>query len=98
VSDQEQYSAGGDSADSPQQAVPPEPDVTATAETPATPTEPTKTVASGDEVDLDAIEQDLTDTEVALSRLADGTYWTDEVTGQPLSDEVLSANPTARRA
>jgi RNA polymerase-binding transcription factor DksA len=51
-----------------------------------------------DVVDLDAIEADLRDVEVALDRLADGTYWTDEVTGQPIPDEVLVHDPTARRA
>jgi RNA polymerase-binding transcription factor DksA len=50
------------------------------------------------DVDLDAIERDLTGVEVALSRLAEGTYWTDEVTGSPLPDHVLAADPTARRA
>lgn len=49
-------------------------------------------------VDLDAIERDLTAVEAALGRLADGTYYTDEITGQPLSDELLSVDPTARRA
>jgi RNA polymerase-binding transcription factor DksA len=49
-------------------------------------------------VDLDAIENDLRNVEVALDRLADGTYWTDEVTGQPIPDDVLVRDPTARRA
>jgi RNA polymerase-binding transcription factor DksA len=49
-------------------------------------------------VDLDTIERDLSAVEVALTRLADGTYWTDEVTGQPIPDEVLVHDPTARRA
>jgi hypothetical protein len=49
-------------------------------------------------VDLDAIEADLRNVEVALDRLADGTYWTDEVTGQPIPDDVLVRDPTARRA
>jgi len=48
--------------------------------------------------DLDAIETDLADVEVALVRLETGTYWTCEVTGQELPDELLAANPTARRA
>lgn len=51
-----------------------------------------------DAVDLDAVEHDLTAVEVALNRLADGTYWTDEVTGQPIPDDVLVHNPLARRA
>ena len=48
-------------------------------------------------VDLDAVERDLTAVEVALNRLADGTYWTDEVTGQPIPEDVLVRNPLARR-
>jgi RNA polymerase-binding transcription factor DksA len=48
-------------------------------------------------IDLDGIERDLAGVEVALSRLDAGTYWTDEVTGQALSDELLAANPTVRR-
>jgi len=47
---------------------------------------------------LDAIEQDLADVETALARLEAGTYWTDEVTGQEIPDEVLAQRPTARRA
>lgn len=49
-------------------------------------------------VSLDQIEQDLADVETALARLEAGTYWTDEVTGQPLPDELLAQRPTARRA
>ena len=49
-------------------------------------------------VDLDAIEADLRNVELALNRLADGTYWTDEITGQPIPDDVLVRDPTARRA
>ena len=48
-------------------------------------------------IDLDSIERDLADIEVALTRLDTGTYFTDEVTGQPIADEVLIANPLARR-
>jgi len=48
-------------------------------------------------VDLDAIERDLADVEVALARLDAGTYWTDEVTGDPLPHDLLAADPTARR-
>ena len=47
--------------------------------------------------DLDAIETDLADVEVALSRLELGTYWTCEVTGQELDDDLLEVRPTARR-
>lgn len=49
-------------------------------------------------VDLDAVERDLTAVEVALNRLADGTYWTDEITGQPIPEDVLVDDPLARRA
>ena len=49
-------------------------------------------------LDLDAVERDLADVEAALGRLDDGTYWTDEITGEPLDDELLAARPTARRA
>jgi RNA polymerase-binding transcription factor DksA len=56
--------------------------------------------AASDEAspDLDGIERDLDAVDAALGRLADGTYWTDEVTGQPVPDDVLAADPTARRA
>lgn len=50
------------------------------------------------EVDLDAIERDLAGVERALERLSDGTYWTDEVTGEPIAAHVLADDPTARRA
>jgi hypothetical protein len=49
-------------------------------------------------LDLDAIHGDLADVEVALQRLDDGTYWIDEVSGAPLSDDLLIRNPLARRA
>ncbi len=49
-------------------------------------------------LDLDAIDQDLTDVETALQRLDAGTYFVDEITGAPLSQEMLNSNPTARRA
>ena len=48
-------------------------------------------------LDLDAIEQDLADVETALQRLDDGTYWNDEITGQPIDPSHLAANPTSRR-
>ena len=47
---------------------------------------------------LDHIAQELTDVENALERLEDGSYFTDEITGAPLSDELLASRPTARRA
>ncbi len=51
----------------------------------------------GTPIDLDAIEADLAGVEIALARLEDGSYWTCEVTGQPLPDDLLAANPVARR-
>ena len=54
--------------------------------------------APADEIDLDAVEADLDGVDAALTRLADGTYWTDEVTGAPIPPEVLDADPLARRA
>ena len=55
-------------------------------------------VSDSQPINLDQIEQDLADVETALARLEAGTYWTDEVTGQPLPDELLAQRPTARRA
>lgn len=49
------------------------------------------------QVDLTAIEHDLSGVEHALQRLDDGTYWTDEVTGDSIGDAVLAADPVARR-
>lgn len=48
-------------------------------------------------LNLDAIEADLAGVDVALSRLDDGTYWTDEATGAPLDAALLESHPTARR-
>lgn len=48
-------------------------------------------------LDLDAIEQDLADVDAALARLDADTYWTDEVTGEILSEELLTKRPTARQ-
>lgn len=49
-------------------------------------------------LDLDRIEGDLADVEAALARLEAGTYWIDEVTGEPLDDDLLTRQPTARTA
>lgn len=49
-------------------------------------------------VDLDTIGRDLDGVEQALRRLDDGTYWTDEITGAPIPDDVLAADPVARRS
>lgn len=63
-------------------------------EAPAVASEP----RTGSEPDLDAIGRDLADVEIALARLDDGTYWTDEVSGGPIAEELLAARPTARRS
>lgn len=54
--------------------------------------------SAGEPLDLEHIERDLAGVEAALDRLDDGTYWTDEVTGQPIPDDVLAGDPVARRA
>jgi RNA polymerase-binding transcription factor DksA len=60
--------------------------------------EPTAAATSHDDIiDLDAIEADLDAVQAALDRLADGSYWTDEVTGAPIPVEVLDADPLVRR-
>ncbi len=48
--------------------------------------------------DLDVVERDLNDVEAALGRLDEGSYWTDEVTGEELADDVLAEHPAARRS
>ena len=48
-------------------------------------------------VDLERVAADLDGVEAALRRLDDGTYWTDEVTGDEIPDRVLAADPVARR-
>ncbi len=48
-------------------------------------------------LDLDAIETELAGVDTALARLDEGTYWTDEVTGEPLSAQLLETHPTALR-
>lgn len=53
--------------------------------------------ASEPSIDLDRIERDLEGVEAALRRLDDGSYWTDEITGEPLDDALLVADPVARR-
>jgi len=54
--------------------------------------------AAQDAADLDRIERDLAGVETALQRLDAGDYWTDEVSGDPIPDETLIADPVARRA
>lgn len=60
--------------------------------------EPTAQAAPRAALDLDGIERDLADVEVALARLDAGTYWSDEVTGADLPADLLAAQPTARRS
>lgn len=48
-------------------------------------------------VDLEAVATELADVEIALARLDNGSYWTDEVTGEPLPDELLERSPVTRR-
>jgi RNA polymerase-binding transcription factor DksA len=47
---------------------------------------------------LEQLADDLAGVERALERLEDGSYWTDEVTGEPIPDDVLASDPAARRA
>ena len=49
-----------------------------------------------DALDAD-VARDLDGVEVALARLDAGTYWTCQATGEPLTDELLAADPTIRR-
>jgi hypothetical protein len=64
---------------------------------PPDPARPPLGAALAAQPDLDRIAEDLAGVEVALDRLDAGTYWTCEVTGQPLPDELLAADPVARR-
>lgn len=68
------------------------------SETASPATEPFTPAAPVAPIDLDGIERDLAAVETALQRLDAGTYWTDEVTGETIPDEVLAVDPTARRA
>jgi len=54
-------------------------------------------VTQPNDLDIDQVAADLDNVAAALSRLSDGTYWTDEVSGEELPAEVLAADPTARR-
>jgi len=60
--------------------------------------ETTQVAPAAAPLDLDGIERDLADVEIALTRLDAGTYWADEVTGEELSAELLATHPTARTA
>ncbi len=68
----------------------------ASSQTAANPTAATQAPVA--RLDLDQIEADLADVEIALARLDSGEYWNDEVTGQPLDDALLAERPTVRRA
>jgi RNA polymerase-binding transcription factor DksA len=48
-------------------------------------------------LDLDALEAELAAVEASLERLDAGTYGICEVTGAQLPDDLLEADPTARR-
>jgi hypothetical protein len=69
-------------------------------DTPAAPTDPTtpEQLDELDELDLDAVECDLHGVEIALERLDEGTYWTDEIDRRPIPDDVLERDPITRRA
>jgi len=54
-------------------------------------------VTPSNDLDIEQVAADLDNVAAALSRLSDGTYWTDEVTGEELPADVLAADPTARR-
>src|SRR5262245_3984743 len=45
---------------------------------------------------LEELETELAELEAALRRIDDGTYGTDEVTGEPIAPERLDALPAAR--
>ena len=47
---------------------------------------------------LDELAGQLAGVERALERLEDGTYWVDELTGEPIPEDVLVDDPTTRRA
>ena len=62
-----------------------------------TPDTPTEASVAAETIDLVAIERDLAAVESALPRLDDGSYWVDEVTGEPIPDELLAVDPVIRR-
>lgn len=53
-------------------------------------------IATAPGIDLDAIQRDLEGVQAALERLNEGTYWTDEITGDVIPNEVLDAFPLTR--
>ena len=46
---------------------------------------------------LDRLANDLEAVASALTRLEAGSYWSDEISGEPIDDSVLATDPTARR-
>lgn len=90
--------AGADLQTTDLQTVDVSPDQADTTATTDSGTESGTDSQGGHEIDLTAIERDLTDVQTALERLNDGNYWTDEVTGNPIPDDVLATHPTARTA
>ncbi len=56
-----------------------------------------ETGTPSNDLDIHQIAAELDNVATALTRLSDGTYWTDEVTGEELPAEVLAADPTRRR-
>ena len=47
--------------------------------------------------ELERLAGDLEGVGAALARLDSGEYWTDEISGEAIDDEVLAGDPTARR-
>ena len=60
-------------------------------------TSPNFGTASNSALDLDEIHTNLDAVEIALVRLENGTYFSDEITVKPLDEQLLSDNPIARR-
>ena len=56
-----------------------------------------ETGTPSNDLNVDQIAAELDNVATALTRLNDGTYWTDEVTGEELPAELLAADPTRRR-
>jgi RNA polymerase-binding transcription factor DksA len=60
-------------------------------------TSPNFGIISNSPPDLNEIDANLDAVEVALVRLENGTYFSDEITGKPLDEQLLTNNPIARR-
>lgn len=64
---------------------------------PAEPAPPAEPAAPAEAVDIEAlaqIERDLDAVDAAIAALDAGTYGLDPVTGDPIDDAVLAADPT----